>query len=111
VAGDLACLPDADPPAAAESPPATAQVAFQQANLLALNLNRSLANAPLEPFRWRDLGEMMSLGMAEATLCAGGFTLAGPAAYRLRRLAYLSRLPGLPHQLRVAAGWLADSLP
>ena len=32
----------------------------------------------------------------------------GKAAFQLRRLAYLTRLPGTPHQLRVAAGWLAD---
>ena len=36
---------------------------------------------------------------------------AGPAAYQLRRLAYLTRLPGRSHQLRVAAGWLADWKP
>jgi NADH:ubiquinone reductase (non-electrogenic) len=53
----------------------------------------------------------MSLGVGEACLCGSGLTLAGPAAYQLRRLAYLTRLPGLPHQLRVAAGWVADWTP
>ncbi|WP_432785767.1 hypothetical protein AAJV73_06275 [Cyanobium sp. BSA11S] len=51
---------------------------------------------------------MISLGIGEASLTGLGVTLAGPAAYRIRQLAYLSRLPGLPHQLRVAAGWLSD---
>lgn len=51
---------------------------------------------------------MLSLGRGDASLTSHGLTLAGPAAYQLRRLAYLSRLPGLPHQLKVAAGWLAD---
>ena len=91
--------------------PATAQVAFQQAHLLAINLMRSLEGKPLENFRWNDLGEMMSLGVGEASICGAGLTLAGPAAYQLRRLAYLTRLPGLPHQLRVAAGWMADWSP
>lgn len=100
--GDIAHLPDAPVPA-------TAQVALQQATLLADNLLRSLAGESLQPFHWRDLGEMMSLGIGEASLCGGGLTLAGAAADRLRRLAYLSRLPGLPHQLRVAAGWLAGA--
>ena len=54
---------------------------------------------------------MMSLGIGEASLTASGVTLAGPAAYQLRRLAYLTRLPGRSHQLRVAAGWLADWTP
>ena len=52
--------------------------------------------------------ELLSLGRGEACLVAGGLTLAGPAAFQLRRLAYLTRLPGRSHQLRVAAGWLAD---
>lgn len=102
VVGDLAA------PAGAASWPATAQVAFQQSSCTAANLMRSLEGEPLEPFRWNDLGEMLSLGQGEAALTGGGLTLAGPAAYQLRRLAYLSRLPGLAHQVRVAAGWLAD---
>jgi NADH dehydrogenase len=88
--------------------PATAQVAFQQADCLAGNLLRARRGQVLEPFRFQDLGEMISLGEGQASLVAGGFTLAGAAAFQLRRLAYLSRLPGRPHQLRVAAGWLAD---
>jgi len=101
--GDGALLPGETPL------PATAQVALQQAGLLAANLQRSLHDEALQPFHWHDLGEMMSLGIGEASLCGSGITLAGPAADRLRRLAYLTRLPGLPHQLRVAAGWLAGA--
>jgi NADH dehydrogenase len=108
--GDIACLAtdgkddDDSPPTL----PATAQVAFQQATCLADNLLRARRGEPLEPFRFQDLGEMISLGRGEASLVAGGFTLAGAAAFQLRRLAYLSRLPGRSHQLKVAAGWLAD---
>ncbi|WP_094586503.1 FAD-dependent oxidoreductase [Synechococcus sp. BO 8801] len=114
VAGDLAAPVDPED-TAVEGPgpgaPSTAQVAFQQAPVLAANLIRSLAGEPLEPFHWKDLGEMMSLGVGEASLTGSGVTLAGPAAYQLRRLAYLTRLPGRSHQLRVAAGWLADWTP
>ena len=88
--------------------PANAQVAFQQAECLAGNLVHSLAGEGLEPFEFNDLGEMMSLGVGEASLTGGGFTLEGAAAYQIRRLAYLARLPGKAHQLKVAAGWLAD---
>lgn len=108
-AGDIASLAaNGDGDGATPPPPATAQVAFQQASCLADNLLRARRGEPLEPFRFQDLGEMISLGRGEASLVAGGFTLAGAAAFQLRRLAYLSRLPGRPHQLRVAAGWLAD---
>jgi len=112
VAGDLArpaAPTGADEPAAVL--PSNAQVAFQQAPLLADNLLRSLAGEPLAPFRWQDLGEMMSLGRGDACLTAGGLTLAGPLAFRLRRLAYLARMPGLNQQLRTAAGWLAEAWP
>jgi NADH dehydrogenase len=54
---------------------------------------------------------MLSLGQGDACLTSSGLTLAGPAAFRLRQLAYLSRMPGLAHTLRVAAGWLADWKP
>ncbi len=99
--GDVAALPH-------EPLPATAQVAFQQADCLATNLMRAEAGEPQQPFSFNDLGEMLSLGVGEACLTAKGVTLAGKAAFQLRRLAYLTRLPGTPHQLRVAAGWLAD---
>jgi len=108
--GDIAHLEDTGADSSPLEPPlpATAQVAFQQADCLAANLLHSLAGEPLEPFRYNDLGEMMSLGEGEASLTGGGFTLAGPAAFQIRRLAYLARLPGRSHQLKVAAGWLAD---
>jgi NADH dehydrogenase len=105
VVGDLANLPG---PEDDEPLPSNAQVAFQQAPVAATNLMRSLAGAPLEPFRFQDLGEMMSLGVGEASLSGLGVNLAGPAAYQLRRVAYLTRLPRRSLQLRVAAGWLAD---
>jgi NADH dehydrogenase len=83
-------------------------VAFQQAECLAGNLVKSLTEEPLDPFHYNDLGEMMSLGEGEASLTGGGFTLAGAAAFQIRKLAYLTRLPGPSHQLKVVAGWLAD---
>ena len=101
--GDGALCGDDQPPF-----PATAQVAYQQAQQLAANLMHSLAEQPLKPFQWNDLGEMVGLGIGQASLTGLGFTLAGPAAFQIRQLAYLARMPGLSHQLRVAAGWLAD---
>jgi NADH dehydrogenase len=108
VVGDLAA-PSGSGPDPSSTPPASAQVAFQQAAVAARNVMHALAGDPLEPFAWQDLGEMLSLGKGEATLTGGGLTLAGSPAFALRRLAYLTRLPGLPQQLRGAAGWLVES--
>lgn len=100
--GDGAVVPH-DPPL-----PGTAQVAFQQAPLLADNLLAMQQQLPLKPFQWNDLGEMLSLGVGDATLTAMGVTLAGPAAQQMRRWVYLTRLPGRRLPLQVAAGWLSE---
>ena len=109
--GDVAALApqasDQDRDDAVQPLPTTAQVAFQQAECLANNLMRAAAGEPQEPFQFQDLGEMLSLGIGEASITGQGLTLAGKPAFLLRRLAYLTRLPGRPHQLKVAAGWLA----
>nr|YP_009530890.1 putative NADH dehydrogenase, transport associated [Paulinella micropora]AXY63579.1 putative NADH dehydrogenase, transport associated [Paulinella micropora] len=86
--------------------PKTAQVAFQQAELVCANLIAQRKRLPLEAFHWNDLGEMISLGIGNASLVGAGLTLAGPSAFQIRRLAYLTRLPGLSHQLRVATSWM-----
>ena len=101
--GDAAASPDST----GSEHPATAQVAYQQASCVAANLLRERRGEPLEPFAWNDLGEMLGLGIGKASITGMGITLAGNAAFQLRRLAYLARLPGLQHQLRVASGWLA----
>jgi len=102
--GDAALCPDAS----GDAHPATAQVAYQQASCVAANLLRQRRGEELQPFIWNDLGEMLGLGIGHASLTGMGITLAGAAAFQLRRLAYLARMPGLQHQLRVAGGWLAD---
>ncbi|WP_010304699.1 NAD(P)/FAD-dependent oxidoreductase [Synechococcus sp. CB0101] len=102
--GDAALCPDAS----GDAHPATAQVAYQQATCVAANLLRQRRGEELQPFIWNDLGEMLGLGIGHASLTGMGITLAGAAAFQLRRLAYLARMPGLQHQLRVAGGWLAD---
>ena len=78
-------------------------VSRRWASCIARNLQRLRIGAPLDSFIWKDLGEMMGLGIGQASLTGMGVTLAGPAAFQLRRLAYLARMPGLPQQLKVAS--------
>ncbi|MDZ8055629.1 MAG: NAD(P)/FAD-dependent oxidoreductase [Aulosira sp. ZfuVER01] len=100
--GDLADCVDAQ----GQQIPATAQAAFQQADYTAWNIWASLTNRPLLPFQYQKLGEMLSLGVDNATLTGLGIKLDGSLAYVARRLAYLYRLPTLDHQLRVGFNWL-----
>lgn len=104
--GDLADCKDAT----GQQVPTTAQVAFQQAEFAGWNLWASLTDRPLLPFRYSPVGEMMALGVDQATLTGLGISLDGSLAYMARRLAYLYRMPTLDHQLRVGLNWLAQPL-
>ncbi|MEH1910448.1 MAG: NAD(P)/FAD-dependent oxidoreductase [Nostoc sp.] len=100
--GDLADCHDAE----GQEVPATAQAAFQQADYTAWNIWATLTNRPLLPFRYQQVGEMMALGIDNATLTGLGIKLDGRLAYVARRIAYLYRLPTLDHQLKVGFNWL-----
>lgn len=100
--GDLADCHDVE----GQQVPATAQAAFQQADYTAWNIWATLTNRPLLPFRYQQLGEMMTLGVDNATLTGLGIKLDGRLAYVARRIAYLYRLPTLDHQLKVGFNWL-----
>ena len=100
--GDLADSHDAE----GQQVPATAQAAFQQADYTAWNIWATLTNRPLLPFHYQQLGEMMALGIDNATLTGLGIKLDGRLASVARRIAYLYRLPTLDHQLKVGFNWL-----
>ncbi|HBL14863.1 MAG TPA: FAD-dependent oxidoreductase [Cyanobacteria bacterium UBA11162] len=104
--GDLADCHDAT----GQQVPNTAQSAFQQADYTAWNIWASLTERPLLPFRYQNLGEMMTLGTDNATLTGLGLKLDGSLAYLFRRLAYLYRMPTLDHQLKVGFNWIAQPL-
>ncbi|MDJ0532152.1 MAG: NAD(P)/FAD-dependent oxidoreductase [Xenococcaceae cyanobacterium MO_207.B15] len=90
--------------------PATAQVAFQQSDYCAWNIWASINHKPQLPFRYQPLGEMMALGIDNATLNGLGLQLNGSLAYIARRLIYLYRLPNLQHQLTVGLNWITQPL-
>lgn len=104
--GDLAECQDAT----GQTVPASAQAAYQQAQFAGWNIWASLSDRPLLPFRYQNLGEMMSLGLDDATFAGLGVKLNGPLAYVARRLAYLYRMPTLEHQLKVGINWVTRPL-
>lgn len=92
--------------------PATAQVAFQQADFAGWNLWAAINDRPLLPFRYQNLGEMMTLGRNDAAITPSfidGLTLDGPVGHAARKLAYLLRLPTDEHRLKVGLSWFAKS--
>ncbi len=104
--GDLADCKDAE----GQTIPTTAQAAFQQADYTGWNLWALLTGRPLLPFRYINLGEMITLGIDNATLTGLGVKLDGQFAHLARRLMYLYRFPTLDHQIRVAVNWITRPL-
>jgi len=89
-----------------EDLPITAQVAMQQGNHLARNLELLIQGKDLLPFEFQDNGEMISLGIGEASISGLGVTLSGKLAFEARRLIYASKLPDISESLKSACSWI-----
>jgi NADH dehydrogenase len=79
---------------------------MQQGVAVARSIQQQQLDEDPTAFRFEDRGEMLSLGIGDATLTGMGITLAGPLAFGIRRATYLTRLPGLSLGLRAAGAWL-----
>jgi NADH dehydrogenase len=101
--GDIAFFQDATPTLAG-----TAQLAFQQASLLARNVKAFIAGDELQTKHFEELGEAVSLGTERAAVLAGGKAFGGPLARQARFALYTSRLPTWHHRLRVGASWFFE---
>ncbi len=86
--------------------PSTAQVAMQQGELAAKVLIALRANQKAPSFEFNDFGEMLSLGLGDASITGMGLTLSGPLAFHMRRMAYLTKFPSLSLGLRSTSAWL-----
>ena len=81
--------------------PATAQAAWQQADCAARNIRAALTSRPLQRFRFRNRGDMLTLGKETAVVSSSVLNLEGRLAGVIRRLVYSLRLPTLRHRLQV----------
>jgi len=91
-----------------KSLPITAQVAMQQGKYLANNFYSIINNEKIVSFEFQDNGEMISLGLGEASISGFGLTLAGRFAFDLRRLVYASKMPMMKKSFMSAASWILD---
>ena len=89
-----------------EDLPITAQVAMQEGNHLAKNLELLIQGKDPLPFEFQDNGEMISLGIGEASISGLGVTLSGKLAFDARRLIYASKLPDINESLKSASSWI-----
>ncbi len=86
--------------------PSSAQAAMQQGLLTAQNIISLRKGQKLKSFQFEDLGEMLSLGIGNASITGYGVTLAGSLAFKIRYLAYMKRMPGFAIPLKSAGSRL-----
>jgi len=100
--GDCAAVPDL---ARGGICPPTAQHALRQARAIARNITGSIRGAQPQPFRYRQLGGLVSLGRYKGVAMVLGIRLKGFPAWFLHRTYHLSRIPTLNRKVRVTFDW------
>ena len=98
--GDAAAYTDVVPTLAG-----TAQLAFQQSDLVVKNIQAILDGIVPGKGHFVELGEAVSLGTENAAVLAAGQVLDGALARQARFALYTTRLPTWQHRLRVGASW------
>jgi NADH dehydrogenase len=88
----------------------TGQFAERQGRQAALNLVRVLKGKPTQPFRFKALGELCSIGGYQAVAEMFGMHISGFLAWFLWRGVYLFKLPTWSRRLKVALDWSWDLL-
>jgi len=106
-AGDCAAVPDLV--AGGVSPP-TAQHAIRQARRLAENLVATIDGRPLRRFRYRNRGQLVSLGRYRGVARLPGVRLRGFWAWWLHRTYHLMMMPTVNRRVRIALDWTVTML-
>jgi NADH dehydrogenase len=102
VAGDLMVRPGPD----GQPIPGVAQAAMQAGRAAAANALRVLGGRSTEPFAYRDLGNMATIGRARAIADLGWITLTGYPAWLAWLFLHLVFLIGFKNRLVVLVQWL-----
>lgn len=106
-AGDCAAVPDLVEGGLC---PGSAQYALRQARRLAANIEALDRGEPTEGFRYRQRGELITLGRARAVGYVGPLPLRGRPAWLLRTLYHLGRFPTFSRKVRVGIDWFVSLL-
>jgi NADH:ubiquinone reductase (H+-translocating) len=101
-AGDCAAVPDLVRGGVC---PPTAQHALRQARRLGRNLAADLRGKQLRPFRYRQLGTLVSLGRYKGVATVLGLRLRAFPAWFLHRTYHLLRIPTVNRKIRIMADW------
>jgi NADH dehydrogenase len=106
-AGDCAAVPDLTNKGFY---PPTAQHGMREAIVAAKNVERTILGQPLQPFRYRTMGMLASIGHHTGVVSMFGFKFSGFIAWWMWRSVYLMKLPRIVKKLRVMMAWTLDLL-
>jgi NADH dehydrogenase len=109
-AGDCAAVPDLTAIRPRTFCPPTAQHGMREALMAARNIERTILGQPLQPFRYRTMGMLASIGHHTGVGSFFGFKFSGFIAWWMWRSVYLAKLPRLVKKLRVMIAWTLDLL-
>ena len=101
VAGDLASLAGAD----GKPLPGVAQVAIQMGRHAAHNIQRGISGQPYTAFKYRDLGNMATIGRASAVADFGWLRLRGWIGWMAWLFVHILNLIGFRNRLVVLVQW------
>ncbi len=85
--------------------PGLAPVAMQQGRLVGRNIRRELAGKPREPFRYRDKGQMATIGRRRAIVEFGRFKFGGFFAWLTWLFIHVLYLIGFKNRIEVILNW------
>jgi NADH dehydrogenase len=101
-AGDCAAVPDRSTGGIC---PPTAQHALRQARRIAKNVLATMGGRKPRPFRYRQLGTLVSLGRGDGVARVIGLRSRGLPAWVLHRTYHLLLIPTINRKARVMADW------
>lgn len=101
--GDNSIMPSSDHP---KGHPQVAPVAMQQASLLAVNLKRMMKGEELMPFKYRNKGNMATVGRNLAVAEFGGFKMNGIIAWFAWMMIHLMSIIGLKNRILILVNWI-----
>lgn len=86
--------------------PQLAQVAIQQGKLLAQNLIRLAHGKPMQPFRYKNLGTMATIGRNRAVAEIGCIKTQGIVAWFLWLTVHLRPILGVRNKINILLNWI-----
>lgn len=101
--GDIAYMEEEGYP---EGHPQVAQVAMQQAKHLGKNMERLLRGQSMQPFAYRDLGAMATIGRKRAVVDLPRFKFQGAFAWFIWLFVHLFQILGVKNKLFIFLNWL-----